>query len=391
MVLERLRVFRSSFAIARLNSTEAPKAEETKPTIRKQDPVQRDNLTDFGKYVAECLPKFVQKVQLTAGNELEVLVSPEGVLPVLQFLKDHHNAQFANLTDIAGMDVPCRKYRFEIIYNLLSLRYNARIRVKTYTDELTPIDSCNDVFKAANWYEREIWDMYGVFFANHPDLRRILTDYGFEGHPQRRDFPLSGYVEVRYDDEKKRVVVEPLELAQEFRRFDLLNALKMSGEEEQKLSYEQLKAEVERMEKLLPPGLGLDSISKSNDALLTEYATAWMNSGVKTMDKASLNEAFLTRQRERTENTLIEEMLTIDIESLERELKQDKDDVAMLEKFLDGLENKTPEQIKKEHLSLTKQLNDYKEKINIGAPNINLIELIQKLELLETHSRSNKK
>lgn len=112
-------------------------------------------------------------------------------------------------------------FRFELIYNILSVRYNARIRVKTYTDELTPIDSCNDIFRAANWYEREIWDMYGVFFSNHPDLRRILTDYGFEGHPFRRDFPLSGYVEVRYDDEKKRVVVEPLELAQEFRRFEL--------------------------------------------------------------------------------------------------------------------------------------------------------------------------
>lgn len=120
-------------------------------------------------------------MQLTAGDELEVLIAPEGVLPVLQFLKDHHQAQFENLVDIAGMDVPSRPNRFEIIYNLLSLRYNSRIRVKTYTDELSPIDSCNDIYKAANWYEREIWDMYGVFFANHPDLRRILTDYGFEG------------------------------------------------------------------------------------------------------------------------------------------------------------------------------------------------------------------
>lgn len=165
-------------------------------TVRKYDPVQRANLTDFGKYVAECLPKYVQKVQLTVGNELEILIAPEGVLPVLQFLKDHHQAQFENLVDIAGMDVPSRPNRFEIIYQLLSLRYNSRIRVKTYTDELSPIDSCNDIYKAANWYEREIWDMYGVFFANHPDLRRILTDYGFEGHPQRRDFPLTGYVEV---------------------------------------------------------------------------------------------------------------------------------------------------------------------------------------------------
>lgn len=158
--------------------------------------MSRTHLTDFGKYVAECLPKYVQKVQLTAGDELEILIAPEGVLCVLQFLKDHHQAQFANLVDIGGMDVPSRQYRFEIIYNMLSVRFNSRIRVKTYTDELSPVDSCNEIYKAANWYEREIWDMYGVFFANHPDLRRILTDYGFEGHPQRRDFPLSGYVEV---------------------------------------------------------------------------------------------------------------------------------------------------------------------------------------------------
>jgi len=209
------------FSVARRFKSEAAATEENKPTVRKFDAVARANLTDFGKYVAENLPKYVQKVQLTAGDELEVLIAPEGVLPVLQFLKDHHQAQFENLVDIAGMDVPSRPHRFEIIYNLLSLRYNSRIRVKTYTDELTPIDSCNEVYKAANWYEREIWDMYGVFFANHPDLRRILTDYGFEGHPQRRDFPLSGYVELRYDDEKKRVVCEPLELAQEFRKFDL--------------------------------------------------------------------------------------------------------------------------------------------------------------------------
>ncbi|KAH8322918.1 NADH dehydrogenase [ubiquinone] iron-sulfur protein 3, mitochondrial [Drosophila kikkawai] len=192
-----------------------------KPTVRKPDAAARTSLSDFGRYVAECLPKYVQKVQLTAGDELEVLIAPEGVVPVLQFLKDHHQAQFTNLVDIAGVDVPCRKHRFEVVYNLLSLRYNSRVRVKTYTDELTPLDSACEVHKAANWYEREIWDMYGVFFANHPDLRRILTDYGFEGHPQRRDFPLSGYVELRYDDEKKRVVCEPLELAQEFRKFDL--------------------------------------------------------------------------------------------------------------------------------------------------------------------------
>lgn len=110
---------------------------------------------------------------------------------------------------------------FKVIYNLLSLRFNNRIRVKTYTDELSPIDSATGVYEGANWYERETWDMYGIFFANHPDLRRILTDYGFAGHPFRKDFPLTGFVEMRYDDEVKRVVCEPLELAQEFRKFDL--------------------------------------------------------------------------------------------------------------------------------------------------------------------------
>lgn len=195
---------------------------ETRPTIRKpMDPVLRQNLADFGQYVAECMPKHVQKVQLTSGDELEILITPEGVIPILSFLKDHHNAQFASLADITACDMPTRQYRFELVYNLLSLRFNSRIRVKTYTDELTPIESASYVFAAANWYEREIWDMFGVFFTNHPDLRRILTDYGFEGHPMRKDFPLSGYLEYRYDDELQRVVTEPVELSQEYRKFDL--------------------------------------------------------------------------------------------------------------------------------------------------------------------------
>lgn len=223
--LGRIGIYERS--LVKLFSSEATKAEpqpkvETRPTVRKPEShVSRSMLSNFGSYVAECLPKYVQKVQITSYDELEVLIHPDGVLPVLQFLKDHHNAQFVSLVDVTAVDVPSRKYRFEIVYNLLSLRFNSRIRVKTYTDELTPINSVCDIFKAANWYEREIWDMFGVFFANHPDLRRILTDYGFEGHPFRKDFPLSGYVEVRYDDEKKRVVCEPLELAQEFRKFEL--------------------------------------------------------------------------------------------------------------------------------------------------------------------------
>ncbi|XP_022092029.1 NADH dehydrogenase [ubiquinone] iron-sulfur protein 3, mitochondrial-like [Acanthaster planci] len=192
-----------------------------KPTVRARSELQANRLEDYGKYVADILPKYVQQVHVSHINELEVLISPEGIIPVMTFLKDHHNAQFKSLVDITAIDVPTRTHRFELIYNLLSLQFNERIRVKTYADELSPVDSLVPVFQAANWYEREIWDMYGVYFSNHPDLRRILTDYGFEGHPLRKDFPLSGFVEVRYDDELKRVVCEPIEMAQEFRKFDL--------------------------------------------------------------------------------------------------------------------------------------------------------------------------
>ncbi|XP_065913821.1 NADH dehydrogenase [ubiquinone] iron-sulfur protein 3, mitochondrial-like isoform X2 [Dysidea avara] len=188
---------------------------ESKVTARQEE------LFKFGTYLQEVLPKFIQQVQVTGTEQLELLIHPEGILPVLTFLRDHTNAQFRQLMDITAIDVPKRHYRFEVVYNLLSLTYNSRVRVKTYTDELTPLDSAAPLFSSANWAEREIWDMYGVFFSNHPDLRRILTDYGFEGHPMRKDFPLSGFVEVRYDDEVKRVVCEPIELTQEFRRFDL--------------------------------------------------------------------------------------------------------------------------------------------------------------------------
>ncbi len=140
---------------------------------------------------------------------------------MLSFLKENHRTQFHSFIAVTAIDVLARPYRFEVVYNLLSLKFNNRIRIKTYTDELTPIESATTVFQGANWYEREIWDMYGIFFSNHPDLRRLLTDYGFAGHPFRKDFPLSGFVEVRYDDEVKRVVCEPIELAQEFRKFDL--------------------------------------------------------------------------------------------------------------------------------------------------------------------------
>ena len=153
-------------------------------------------------------------------DELTCTVKPSYVLPFFTFLKTHSNTQYKLLVDITAVDYPARPLRFEVVYNLLSVQLNARIRVKTDVDELTPVESVSSLFAAANWFERETWDMYGICFLNHPDLRRILTDYGFEGHPLRKDFPLTGYIEFRYDDSKKRVISEPVELAQEFRYFD---------------------------------------------------------------------------------------------------------------------------------------------------------------------------
>jgi len=205
----------------RFCSTKAPATEEVYPTVRPVNAAQRQDLLEFGQYVTECLPKYVQQASVTPGNELEIMVCPSGILPTISFMDQHMNAQFHNVTDITAIDVPSREYRFEVVYILLSTRFNTRIRVKTYTDEFTPLDSVTEVYLGANWYEREVWDMYGVFFANHPDLRRILTDYGFEGHPLRKEFPLSGYTEVRYNDEDNMVVMEPVEMDQEFRQFDL--------------------------------------------------------------------------------------------------------------------------------------------------------------------------
>ena len=202
------------------NSTSSDQ-KASRSTVRTPNLERRAQLLEFGRYLGQCLPKYVQKIQVTHGDELEVFIAPQGVVPVISFLKDHTNAQFTNLSDIAGVDVPTRENRFEVVYNLLSVRYNARIRIRTYAHELAPVESINAIHKAANWYEREVYDMYGIYFTDHPDLRRILTDYGFEGHPFRKDFPLTGYYEVRYDDDVKRIVSEPLELAQEFRKFDL--------------------------------------------------------------------------------------------------------------------------------------------------------------------------
>lgn len=165
------------------------------------------------------LPKYIQQFSVYK-DELTLYVAPTALHPVMTFLRDHTNCQFKSVQDITGVDYPTREHRFEVVYNMLSMRYNARIRVKTYASETTPVPSIVPLFSVANWQEREVYDMFGVFFVGHPDLRRILTDYGFEGHPLRKDFPLTGYVEVRYDEEKKRVVQEPLELTQAFRNFE---------------------------------------------------------------------------------------------------------------------------------------------------------------------------
>lgn len=166
-----------------------------------------------------CLPKYIQQFSVWK-DELTIYIPPAGVIPTFSFLKHHTAAEFTCVADITAVDYPTRDQRFEIVYNMLSVRHNSRIRVKTYADEATPVPSITSLYDGANWYEREVYDLFGVFFVDHPDLRRILTDYGFDGHPLRKDFPLTGYTEIRYDEEKKRIVVEPLELTQAFRNFE---------------------------------------------------------------------------------------------------------------------------------------------------------------------------
>ncbi len=159
----------------------------------------------------------------TVGGELVVRVARDRLVEAMTVLRDAEGCRFSQLMDIAGVDYPGRAERFEVVYNLLSLSLNQRVRVKVSTDEDNPVPSVVGVWSAAGWFEREAWDLYGIYFAGHPDLRRILTDYGFEGHPLRKDFPLTGYVEVRWDDEQKRVVYEPVRLTQDFRTFDFMS------------------------------------------------------------------------------------------------------------------------------------------------------------------------
>jgi len=179
-------------------------------------------LKDLAAYVTERLDAQIQEVQIAFG-ELTLIVEPGDILDVLSFLKDDVQCQFISFIDICGADYPAREKRFEVVYHLMSPYQNHRIRIKLSTDEDTPVPSATSVFPGADWFEREAYDLYGILFSGHPELRRILTDYGFEGHPLRKDFPLTGFVEVRYDDELKRVIYEPVELKQEFRDFDFLS------------------------------------------------------------------------------------------------------------------------------------------------------------------------
>lgn len=181
-----------------------------------------DSLNELGEYLELKLGEAVDSWSVAYG-ELNVIIGRADIIKVMNFLRDDSRCLFSVLIDICGVDYPERSKRFDVVYHLLSPRQNQRIRVKLETDESSAVHSIIEVYPAANWFEREAYDMYGILFTEHPDLRRLLTDYGFQGHPLRKDFPVTGYYEVRYDDELKRVVYEPVKLTQEFRSFDFMS------------------------------------------------------------------------------------------------------------------------------------------------------------------------
>lgn len=181
-----------------------------------------ESATEMVRHIADVLGDRLESHTIEHG-ELTIHVPAAEIANVLRFMRDDQSLQFVCIIDICGVDWPERPQRFDVVYHLLSPRHNARIRVKAATDEATPVPSATAIYPGADWFEREAYDLYGILFTGHPDLRRILTDYGFQGHPLRRDFPLTGFVEVRYDDEQKRVVYEPVNLQQEYRSFDFLS------------------------------------------------------------------------------------------------------------------------------------------------------------------------
>lgn len=181
-----------------------------------------NGLAELGTLIADAHPNDVVETSVERGS-LTIRVNRAAIVRMLAWLRDDSRTDCQQLIDLTAVDYPEQENRFEVCYQLLSLAHNHRLLVKCVTDEDTPVPSVWEVYSAATWYEREVWDMYGIFFADNPDLRRILTDYGFEGHPLRKDFPMTGYVEVRYDEEQKRVVYEPVQLNQDFRTFDFLS------------------------------------------------------------------------------------------------------------------------------------------------------------------------
>jgi NADH-quinone oxidoreductase subunit C len=186
--------------------------------LAEREDALRELLDEIGAALGDVL-----RAGRVQRGELTLHVHTSAIVRVLIYLRDQPNCQFKMMVDLCGVDYPEREERFEVVYHLLSLKHNQRVRIKVTTDEGTPVPSVTGVFGAANWYEREVWDMYGVYFAEHPDLRRLLTDYGFEGHPMRKDFPQTGYVEVQYDEEQKRVVYQRVEMRQDWRSFDFLS------------------------------------------------------------------------------------------------------------------------------------------------------------------------
>lgn len=185
----------------------------------------KKNYYNFLNFIIKTVPGFIEgNIKYKSKENLFVLKTKnKHLLGLLTFLKNNQHLQFKTLISITATDFPQNKERFELSYFLLSYKLNTRLIIKLTTNDTTPVNSIVSIYSGANWYEREVWDLFGVFFSNHPDLRRILTDYGFEGFPFRKDFPQTGFVEVRYDDEKKHVLYEPLEIAQEFRSFDFIS------------------------------------------------------------------------------------------------------------------------------------------------------------------------
>nr|WP_314259854.1 NADH-quinone oxidoreductase subunit C [uncultured Devosia sp.] len=184
--------------------------------------IQVDPLVDLGEHIAGSLGTAVLAQEIAYG-ELTLTVERDQIVAVVTFLRNDARCRFVSFVDVCGADYPARDERFDVVYHFMSPYLNQRIRVKLTADDVTPVPSITGVFRGADWFEREAYDLYGILFSGHGDLRRLLTDYGFDGHPLRKDFPTTGFVEVRYDDERKRVVYEPVKLMQEYRSFDYLS------------------------------------------------------------------------------------------------------------------------------------------------------------------------